>query len=138
MIEIDKYMNEHASILIGLKKVIIYGLDTKQGQRALFEIKDDILSHMQSENDYLYPLLLEMSKNDEDTVFKETLHDFVKDIQETTRVIQDFYNKYTYGSTGTNFLYDFRELFSILSKRINREEKIFYKKLKSFMDKQKV
>ena len=123
---IDELKEEHTTITTTLNKVEKIGAFSKKGQDVLLSAKSALLSHLKKEDEQLYPVLHESAKKD--TALKRTLDMFAKDMEEISKSVLEFFDKYSEGGSGMEFAKDYGRFFAALSSRIRREEDILYAK----------
>jgi len=123
---IDELREEHTIITTTLNKVEKIGSFSKKGQDVLLLAKSALLSHLKKEDEQLYPVLHESAKKD--TALKRTLDMFAKDMEEISKSVLEFFDKYSEGGSGMEFAKDYGRFFAALSSRIRREEDILYAK----------
>ena len=123
---IDELKKEHTRITTTLNKVEKIGAFSKKGQEVLLSAKSTLLSHLKKEDEQLYPVLRESAKKD--TALKRTLDMFAKDMEEISKSVLEFFDKYSEGGSGMEFAVDYGRFFAALSSRIRREEDILYAK----------
>ena len=123
---IDELKEEHTRITTTLNKVEKIGVFSKNGQDVLLSVKSALLSHLKKEDEQLYPVLHESAKKDRG--LKRTLDMFAKDMEEISKSVLEFFDKYSEGGSGMKFAVDYGRFFAALSSRIRREEDILYAK----------
>ena len=123
---IDELREEHTIITATLNKAEKMGVFSNKGQDVLLSAKSALLSHLKKEDDQLYPVLYESAKKDK--ALKITLDMFAKDMEDISKSVLEFFDKYSEGASGMEFSKDYGRLFARLSSRIRREENILYKK----------
>ncbi len=122
---IRQLKHDHTLITTTLEEVKNLGIGTKQGQEKLLFAKDRLLSHLQKEDQQLYPALETRAK--QDPSLKRNLEMYSKDMTGISKTALDFFEKYTFGGSGLEFAKDFGRLSASLSMRIYKEETYLYK-----------
>lgn len=123
---VDELKKEHSEIAGLLGKVNSLGITTPEAQKLLLSAKQSLLAHLSKEDKFLYPVLRKEAESNEG--LKRTLDVFAQDLESISQVALDFFEKYAQGGSGFEFGKDFGRLFSNLSTRIMKEEKILYQK----------
>jgi len=126
---IEELKKEHVVIAESLKKAVIKGITSSEGQQTLHSAKDSLLAHLKKEDEQLYPVLIEAAEDDVD--LQHTLKMFASDIDQISTEALVFFNKYSEGKADFEFSKDFGSFFTALSKRIWKEESIIYPKYES-------
>jgi hemerythrin-like domain-containing protein len=122
--ELKQEHKEITEILVNLKELSIYSI---QGMDLLMQSKNKLLSHLSKEDKYLYPVLKEKSKTD--LSLKRTLDVFGKEMDEITKFVLDFYERYSNNNdiNKTEFSKDISAFIFALKNRIMKEEVAIYK-----------
>jgi iron-sulfur cluster repair protein YtfE (RIC family) len=121
---IEEFKREHSEILAILNE--IEGLDilSKEGQAKLMSIKAHLLAHLKKEDEKLYPVLYKVVEHNNN--LKNILDLFAMDMENVSRVAQEFFDKYSRGVLGKDLQEEFESLFVTLRNRIRCEEDILY------------
>ncbi|MCP5501710.1 MAG: hemerythrin domain-containing protein [Leptospiraceae bacterium] len=122
----EELKREHEIVVTNLAKVKQLGIASKEARKILFETKAALLAHLKKEDDRLYPPLINASHTDDD--LGRIVESFIKDMQEVSVIVLDFFSKYQEESTGMEFAKDYGYLIAKLGSRIHREENILYKR----------
>jgi hypothetical protein len=124
---IDELKKEHSEILATLNEVKELGILSKEGQDKLMSLEVSLLAHLEMEDDQLYPAL---RKNAEySNSLKNILDLFAMDMENVSRIVQEFFEKYSEGFSGMELekiSVDFESLLTALNKRICNEEDSLY------------
>jgi len=121
---IEEFKREHSAIVAILNEVKELGILTKEGQAKLMSIKASLLEHLWNENERIYPVLWKEAEHNKD--LKELLDLFAIEMQDVSKVAEQFFNKFHEGTMDKNFPNEFEELFAVINKRIKNEEEILY------------
>jgi len=140
---IEELKAEHAEIVDILLRVKLLNIGFKDGQQMLMAAKNRLLEHLRKEDAELYPALNRAAKDDQQ--LRQSLDYSVKDVEEVTRNVLQFYakyseetpadaskNKFTFFTKKTSnkiqeeFLRDFDRLYLVLLERLGKEEEIFF------------
>ncbi len=121
---IEEFKREHSEIVAILKEVEELGILSKEGQAKLMSIKASLLEHLWNENERLYPVLWKEAKRNND--LKNILDLFAVEMEDVSRVVQEFFDKYHGGVIDEDFPREFERLFTAIGKRIMNEEDILY------------
>ena len=121
---IEKLKEEHSLIISALEEVKRLKADTKDGQNKLLKAKDILLSHIEREDAEFYPpILMAAEKN---KYLKQTLNMFAADMSAISSFVLDFYEQYDILKTDPDFSYRFEDLVTLLTTRVEREERILF------------
>jgi len=122
---IQDLKNEHEVIFSALNEVINKGINTKEGQLKLVEVKDALISHLQKEDELIYPYLKEVAETNEKA--KSILEKYAQEMKKISDIAFEFFEKYSSGGSGLDFAREFGKLYGTLGKRIKKEESVLYK-----------
>ncbi len=122
---IEEFKREHSEIINILNEAKELGILSKEGQVKLMSVKASVLEHLWNENERLYPVLWKAAEKNRD--LKDVLDLFAIEMDEVSRVAQEFFDKYYGGVVGEDFPGEFEEFYASISKRIKDEENILYK-----------
>jgi hemerythrin-like domain-containing protein len=117
--------DEHTNIHKILVKVGELGIDNDDGHKALMAAKAGILAHLEREDKYLYPTLLNAAEDD--SFLRDILDIFYENIESVAKAALGFFDKYEAGTRSDSFAVDFSELVCVLTQRIKKEESVIYK-----------
>ncbi len=121
---IEELKKEHAEIVTTLDEVKKLGILSKEGQHKLMSLEASLLAHLEIEDDQLYPAL--RKKAEQNNNLKNTLDLFAMDMENVSKIVQGFFDKYAEELSGEDLQKDFDNLCTALSKRINNEEESLY------------
>ena len=121
---IEELKKEHAEIVATLKEVKRLGILSKEGQDKLMSVEASLLAHLEIEDDQMYPALRKEAEKNKN--LKNTLDLFAMDMDNVSKVVQDFFDKYSEELSGEELPKDFENLYTALSKRISNEEESLY------------
>ena len=121
---IEEFKREHSEIVAILKEVEELGILSKEGQARLMSIKASLLEHLWNENELLYPVLWKEAERNND--LKNILDLFAVEMEDVSRVVQEFFDKYHGGAIDEDFPREFERFFATISKRIKDEECILF------------
>jgi iron-sulfur cluster repair protein YtfE (RIC family) len=121
---IEELKKEHAEIVATLKEVKKLGILSKEGQNKLMSLEASLLAHLEIEDDQMYPTLQKEAAQNKN--LKNMLDLFAMDMENVSKVVQDFFDKYSEEFSGEDLQKDFENLYTALSKRINNEEESLY------------
>ncbi|MHC4269981.1 MAG: hemerythrin domain-containing protein [Planctomycetota bacterium] len=121
---IEELKKEHAEIVATLNEVKKLGILSKEGQDKLMSLEASLLAHLEIEDDQMYPALRKEAEQNKD--LKNTLDLFAMDMDNVSKVVQDFFDKYSEELSGEELPKDFENLYTALSKRISNEEESLY------------
>ena len=121
---IEELKKDHSEIVAILKEVKELGILSKEGQAKLLSAKAHLLKHLNKEDEQLYPVL--RKKAEENKLLQNALDLCVMDMENVSRVVQEFFDKYSRGVSGKELQKEFENLFVALDKRVRNEEDILY------------
>ncbi len=117
--------NEHTIIISALNEVTKLGINTKDGQTKLLDVKDSLISHLQKEDELFYPHLQKAAQTNGS--LQNTLEEYEREMEKISKIAIDFFEKYSDGGSGVEFAREFGKLYGTLGKRIKKEESVLYK-----------
>jgi len=124
---IEELKKEHSEILAALNEVKELGILSKEGQDKLMSLEVSLLAHLEMEDDELYPTLRKEAEHY--NRIKDTLDLFAIDMENVSKVVREFFEKYSEGFSGMDIKEvseDFENLLAALTKRIGNEEESLY------------
>jgi iron-sulfur cluster repair protein YtfE (RIC family) len=121
---IEELKKDHSEIVGLLKEVKKLGILSKEGQAKLLSAKESFLAHLRKEDEQLYPVL--RKKAEKNKQLEDALDLCVIDMENVSRVVQEFFDKYSRGVSGKELQKEFENLFVALDKRVRHEEDILY------------
>ncbi len=121
---IEEFKREHAKIIAMLKEVKELGILSKEGQARLMSAKVHLLAHLKKEDEQLYPVLIKEAERNKN--LKKEVDMFTMDPEYVSRVVSEFFDKYSGGEIDEDFSINFESLFAALSARIRNEEDALY------------
>jgi len=116
--------HENYLILQTLKQAKQLTMRTLRGRRVLFDMRNDLITHLKREDEKIHAALQGAMQTHPD--LEQTLEMFKNDIENTTDSVMDFFKKYDTDGADKELSDDFDKLFATISKRIEKEENIFY------------
>ena len=121
---IDEFKKDHSEIIDTLKEIKELGVLSEEGQAKLISAKESLLEHLRKEDELLYPVLKKEAEHNEK--LKELLDVFAKDMENVSRVVMDFFDKYSEDVIDSAVTDEFEQLFAAFRNRIRHEEDILY------------
>ncbi len=121
---IEELKKEHYEILATLNEVIKIGILSKEGQDKLMSLEASLFAHLEMEDDQLYPALRKEAEHRNS--LKNILDLFAMDMEDVSKIVQEFFEKYSDEFSGTELSEDFENLCTALNKRICNEEETLY------------
>lgn len=121
---INEFKKDHTKILDTLKEIKELGVLSEEGQAKLISAKESLLEHLRKEDELLYPVLRKEAEHNEK--LKELLDVFAKDMENVSRVVMDFFDKYSEDVIDSAVTDEFEHLFAAFRNRIRHEEDILY------------
>ena len=124
---IEELKKEHSEILAALNEVKELGILSKEGQDKLMSLEVSLLAHLEMEDDELYPTLRKEAEHYNS--IKDTLDLFAIDMENVSKIVREFFEKYSEGFSGIDLKElseDFENLLTALTKRIDNEEESLY------------
>jgi len=116
--------HENYLILQTLKQAKQLTMRTLRGRRVIFDMRNDLITHLKREDEKIHAALQGAVKTNSD--LEQTLAMFKNDIENTTESVIEFFRKYATDDADKELSDDFDKLFTTISKRIEKEENIFY------------
>ena len=121
---IDEFKKEHSEIIDTLKEIKELGVLSEEGQAKLISAKESLLEHLKKEDEQLYPVLRKEAEHNKK--LKEILDVFAVDMENVSRVVMEFFDKYSEGVIDSVVSGAFENLFAAFRNRIRNEEDILY------------
>ncbi len=121
---IEELKKEHSDILATLNEVKELGILTKEGQDKLMDLEASLFAHLEMEDDQLYPALRKEAEHRNS--LKNILDLFAMEMEDVSKIVQEFFEKYSDEFSGTELSEDFENLCTALNKRICNEEETLY------------
>ncbi len=121
---IEELKKEHSEIVATLNEVKELGILSKQGQARLMSAKAHLLAHLKKEDELLYPVLRKEAERNKS--LKKEVDMFAMDPEYVSRVVSEFFDKYSGGEIDEDFSINFESLLAALSARIRNEEDALY------------
>ena len=122
---IDELKEEHSEIVAALNEVKELGILSKEGLARLMTAKARLLTHLQKEDEQLYPVLRKGAENNKK--LERTLDLCAMDMENVSRVVLEFFDKFYGGEIpDTELQKEFENLSVALDKRKRNEEDILY------------
>jgi hemerythrin-like domain-containing protein len=121
---IEELKKDHSEIVAILKEVKELGILSKEGQAKLLSAKAHLLKHLNKEDEQLYPVL--RKKAEENKQLQDALDLCAMDMENVSRAVQEFFDKYSRGVSGNELQKEFENLFVAFDKRVRNEEDILY------------
>ncbi len=121
---IDEFKKDHSEIIDTLKEIKELGVLSEEGQAKLISVKESLLEHLKKEDELLYPVLKKEAEHNKK--LKELLDVFAKDMENVSRVVMDFFDKYSEEVIDSAVTDEFEHLFAAFRNRIRHEEDLLY------------
>ncbi len=121
---IKELKKDHLEIAAALDEIKELGILSKEGQAKLLSAKEHLLAHIKKEDEQLYPVLKKAAKNNEQ--LKSALDLCAIDMENVSRIVLEFFDKYSRGVSEEELQREFEGLSVALGKRIRNEEDILY------------
>ncbi len=121
---IEEFKKEHSEIIAILNEVKKLGIHSEEGRSKLMSAKEYLLEHLRKENEQLYPVL--RKKAEHNGILKDELDMFAMDPEYVSRVVLEFFDKYSGGTIDKDFQINFESLIAALNARIRNEEEALY------------
>ncbi len=128
---IDRFKKEHSEIIAMLKEVKRLGILSKEGQSELLSAKESLLKHLKCEDELLYPILKKEAEQNKE--LKNVLKLFAMDPEYVSRVVSEFFDKYSGGDIDEDFQVNFESLFAAINARIRNEEEALYQEYETMI-----
>ena len=121
---IEEFKKEHSEIIAILKEVKKLGIHSEEGRSRLMSAKEHLLEHLKKEDTCLYPALRKEANHNKN--LKKELDMFAMNPEYVSRVVLEFFDKYSGGAIDKDFQINFESLFAALNARIRNEEESLY------------
>ena len=124
---IEELKKEHSEIVATLNEVKELGILSEEGQDKLMSLEGSLLAHLGIEDDQLYPVLKKEAEHYNS--IKDTLELFAMDMENVSKIVLEFFEKYSEGFSGMDIKElseEFDNLLAALTKRIRNEEESLY------------
>ncbi len=121
---IEELKKEHSGIIATLNEVKKLGILSKEGQDKLISVQTSLLAHLEMEDDQLYTALRKEAVHNKN--LKNILDLFEMDMENVSKIVREFFDKYSEELSGKELPEDFENLLAALSKRISNEEETLY------------
>ncbi len=121
---IEELKKDHSEIVAIFKEVKELGILSKEGQAKLLSAKAHLLTYLNKEDKQLYPVLIK--KAEQIKHLNAALDLCAIDMENVSRVVREFFDKYSRGVSGKELQKEFENLCEALNKRISNEEDILY------------
>ncbi len=121
---IEELKKEHSEIVAVLNEVKELGILSKEGQAKLLSVKEHLLIHLKKEDEQLYPVLKKEAEHNKS--LKNALDLCAIDMENVSRVVLEFFDKYSRGVLGKELQREFENLCEALGKRMTNEEDVLY------------
>ncbi len=121
---IEELKKEHSEIVAALNEIKELGILSGEGQAKLLSLKVSLLSHLKKEDEQFYPLLRKEAKNNKNLQY--TLDLFPAYMEEMSRAVNEFFNKYPEGILDEELSHEFESLFIALDARIRKERDLLF------------
>ncbi len=121
---IEGFKKEHSEIIDTLKEVRELGVLSEEGQAKLISVKESLLEHLKKEDERLYPVLRKEAEHNKK--LKEILDVFAVDMENVSKVVMAFFDKYSEEVIDSAVSGEFEYLFAAFRNRIRNEEDILY------------
>ena len=121
---IEGFKKDHSEIIDTLKEVKELGILSEEGQAKLRSAKESLLEHLKKEDERLYPVLKKEAEHNKK--LKEILDVFAVDMENVSKVVLEFFDKYSEEVIDSAVQGEFENLFAAFRNRIRNEEDILY------------
>ncbi len=122
---IEELKKDHSEIIDTLNEVKELDILSKEGQTKLMTVEARLLTHLKKEDEQLYPVLRKEAENNKQ--LESTLNLCAMDMENVSRVVLEFFDKYFRGEIPDKELQQEFKNFSVaLSTRIRNEVDILY------------
>ncbi len=121
---IEELKKEHSEIIATLNEVRELGILSEEGQAKLRSAKESLLEHLKKEDERLYPVLRKEAEHNKK--LKEILDVFAMDMENVSKIVLEFFDKYSEEVIDSAVQGEFKDLFAAFRNRIRNEEDILY------------
>jgi hypothetical protein len=121
---IEELKKEHSEIIATLNEIRELGILSEEGQAKLRSAKESLLEHLKKEDERLYPVLRKEAEHNKK--LKEILDVFAMDMENVSKIVLEFFDKYSEEVIDSAVQGEFEDLFAAFRNRIRNEEDILY------------
>ena len=121
---IEELKKEHSEIIATLNEVRELGILSEEGQAKLRSAKESFLEHLKKEDEQLYPVLRKEAEHNKK--LKEILDVFAMDMENVSKIVLEFFDKYSEEVIDSAVQGEFEDLFAAFRNRIRNEEDLLY------------
>ncbi len=121
---IEELKKEHSEIIATLKEIKELGVLSEEGLAKLKSAKESLLEHLKKEDERLYPVLKKEAEHNKK--LKELLDVFAVDMENVSKVVMEFFDKYSGDVIDSAVTGAFEDLFAAFQNRLRNEEDILY------------
>ncbi len=121
---IEKFKREHYEIIKALAEIKELGALTKDGNDKLMSVKETLHEHLKEEDEKLY--LYFHKAAEQNKKLKKLLELFADDLENVSKVVTEFFDKYSKGVLDTIFMEEFENLYAAFYERMMYEEYRLY------------
>lgn len=120
----EELRHENYLILKTLSEAKRLTMRTLRGRKIFFDKKDELIAHFKSEDNNIHTVLQGAIQSHPD--IQQSLNMFKSDVENTTNVVLEFFKKHKCEDQNKELSDDFDNLCTLINKRIEKEENIFY------------
>ncbi len=121
---IEGFKKEHSEIIATLNEVEELGILSEEGQARIASVEASLLEHLKKEDVKFYPVLYKVAKHNNN--LKNILDLFAMDMENVSKVVLEFFDKYSEEVIDSAVTGVFENLSVTLRNRIRNEEDILY------------
>ena len=116
---IEDLKKEHSEIIATLKEIKELGVLSEEGLAKLKSAKESLLEHLKKEDERLYPVLKKEAEHNKK--LKELLDVFAVDMENVSKVVMEFFDKYSGDVIDSAVTGAFEDLFAAFQNRLRNE-----------------
>ena len=122
---IQTWRAEHLAVLEALSEIPKNGLESTAGQAKLRELETNLLAHLKSEDENLYPVLKKAAQSNPN--LQRTLDLFAKDMEKIAAQALAFFDELKKNPKSPSGKLSFGIVTALLKNRISSEENVLIK-----------
>ena len=121
---IDELKKEHAAILDVLNEIREIDMTAPEVWEKFKAMQLGLICHLQKEDEFIYQVLREAAADR--TELKRLIDSAAADMEDITKMVKDFFEKYPKEGNGPEFNEEFDSLIATIRNRILNEENVFF------------
>ncbi len=124
LLSVQHFVEEHAGILLALQVIRESGIGSPEGMEALRRLESRLLDHVEREEQEVYAPLRRRATTE--PKLRRTLELFADDLEDVTRTVLAFFDRYRGGDPDDELPGRFGEMAATLKARVRMEETVLF------------